>query len=281
MQVCTLPQTDNHASTPPLKFFYRSDAQPTASKHWWLNSLKHWSHPKINYNCIQILLTNSQAVSALPHISSDCAALLNISLAISLDSEIQFVFNRPLFTRQCVRPSSSDCVDANSRRSDPNLSPEVADGVHWPMGVGRGFTGSGVANEPTSPLLCCMPIHKLDMLRKYVGCSDIAPICGHDTITTTNLCEAKWQRFIALTESVGLRNVRMITNLLRKISQQLTFLSTTGQTAQHRILELIPVLCIQPAGDVSHKPGHKLPLLSARPTVTLTTLNRAAINFAA
>jgi len=149
------------------------------------------------------------------------------------------------------------------------------------MGVGRGFTGSGVANEPTSPLLCCMPIHKLDMLRKYVGCSDIAPICGHDTITTTNLCEAKWQRFIASNESVGLRNVRMITNLLRKISQQLTFLSTTGQTAQHRILELIPVLCIQPAGDVSHKPGHKLSLLSARPTVTLTTLNRAATNFAA
>jgi len=35
MQVCTLLQTDNHASTPP--FFYRPDAlpaaQPTASKH--------------------------------------------------------------------------------------------------------------------------------------------------------------------------------------------------------------------------------------------------------
>jgi len=37
MQVCTLLQTDNHASTPPLGFFYRLDAlpaaQPTASKH--------------------------------------------------------------------------------------------------------------------------------------------------------------------------------------------------------------------------------------------------------
>jgi len=36
MQVCTLLQTDNHASTPPLGF-YRLDAlpaaQPTASKH--------------------------------------------------------------------------------------------------------------------------------------------------------------------------------------------------------------------------------------------------------
>ena len=40
MQVCTLLQTDNHASTPPLSF-YRLDAlpaaQPTASKHW-----RHW-----------------------------------------------------------------------------------------------------------------------------------------------------------------------------------------------------------------------------------------------
>jgi len=38
MQVCTSLQTDNHASTPPLSFFYRPDAlpttQPTASKHW-------------------------------------------------------------------------------------------------------------------------------------------------------------------------------------------------------------------------------------------------------
>ena len=37
MQVCTLLQTDNHASTPPFSFFYRPDAlpaaQPTASKH--------------------------------------------------------------------------------------------------------------------------------------------------------------------------------------------------------------------------------------------------------
>jgi len=37
MQVCTLLQTDNHASKPPLSIFYRPDAlpatQPTASKH--------------------------------------------------------------------------------------------------------------------------------------------------------------------------------------------------------------------------------------------------------
>ena len=45
--------------------------------------------------------------------------------------------------------------------------------------------------------------------------------------------------------------------------------------------ELIPVLGSQPAGDMSHKPGDRLPLLSARPAVTPTTLKRAATNFAA
>jgi len=33
---------------------------------------------------------------------------------------------------------------------------------------------------------------------------------------------------------------------------------------------MIPVLGSQPAGDVSHKPGGRLPILSARPTVTLS-----------
>ena len=45
--------------------------------------------------------------------------------------------------------------------------------------------------------------------------------------------------------------------------------------------ELIPVLGSQPAGDVSHKSGGRLPLLSARPAVTPATLKRAATNFAA
>jgi len=41
---------------------------------------------------------------------------------------------------------------------------------------------------------------------------------------------------------------------------------------ERRIPELIPVLGSQPAGDVSHKPSGRLPLLSARPAVTLATL---------
>ena len=50
---------------------------------------------------------------------------------------------------------------------------------------------------------------------------------------------------------------------------------------KHRVPDLIPVLGSQPAGDVSHKPGGRLPLLSARPAVTPATLKRDATNFAA
>jgi len=50
---------------------------------------------------------------------------------------------------------------------------------------------------------------------------------------------------------------------------------------ERRVPELIPVLGSQPAGEVSRKPGGRLPLLSARPAVTPATLKRAAINFAA
>jgi len=37
---------------------------------------------------------------------------------------------------------------------------------------------------------------------------------------------------------------------------------------ERRVPELIPALGSQLAGDVSHKPGGRLPLLSARPAVT-------------
>ena len=51
--------------------------------------------------------------------------------------------------------------------------------------------------------------------------------------------------------------------------------------AQCRVPELIPVIGSQPADDVSHKPGGRLPLLSARPAVTLATFKRATTSFAA
>ena len=50
---------------------------------------------------------------------------------------------------------------------------------------------------------------------------------------------------------------------------------------ERRVPELIPVLGSQPAGDVRHKPGGRLPLLSARSAVTPAALERAAANFAA
>ena len=50
---------------------------------------------------------------------------------------------------------------------------------------------------------------------------------------------------------------------------------------ERRVPELILVLGSQPAGAVSHKPGGRLPLLSARPAVTPATLKNAASNFAA
>ena len=50
---------------------------------------------------------------------------------------------------------------------------------------------------------------------------------------------------------------------------------------ERSVLKLVPVLGSQPAGDVSHKPGGRLQLLSARPAVTPATLKRAATNFAA
>jgi len=70
------------------------------------------------------------------------------------------------------------------------------------------------------------------------------------------------------------------------ILRLLTFLHVKGKGSPYlitdrRVPELIPVLCSQPARDVSHKPGGRLPLLSARPAVTPATLKRAATNFGA
>jgi len=50
---------------------------------------------------------------------------------------------------------------------------------------------------------------------------------------------------------------------------------------ERRVPELIPVFCSQPASDVSHKPGGRLLLLSARPAVTLATLKKADTSFVA
>ena len=50
---------------------------------------------------------------------------------------------------------------------------------------------------------------------------------------------------------------------------------------ERRVLELIPVLGSQPAGDVNHKANGRLPVLAAGPAITLATLKTAATSFAA
>jgi len=56
---------------------------------------------------------------------------------------------------------------------------------------------------------------------------------------------------------------------------------STYSITERMVPELIPVLGSQPAADVSHKRGGRLPLLFARPAVTPATLKRSATNFAA
>ena len=65
--------------------------------------------------------------------------------------------------------------------------------------------------------------------------------------------------------------------------QQSYYLKCTkfGKLILGKIIKLLlfPVLGRQPAGDMSHKPGGRLLLLSARPAVTPASLKKAATNF--
>ena len=56
--------------------------------------------------------------------------------------------------------------------------------------------------------------------------------------------------------------------------------SSPYSITERMVPEVILVLGSQPASDVSHKPGSRLTLLSARPAVIPATLKRAATNFA-
>ena len=68
---------------------------------------------------------------------------------------------------------------------------------------------------------------------------------------------------------------------VRTMKVKLAHTRIIESNTQRRVPEPIPVFGSQPASDVSHKPGGRQPLLSARPAVTLATLKRAATNFAA
>ena len=54
-----------------------------------------------------------------------------------------------------------------------------------------------------------------------------------------------------------------------KFCQDSKSIDSPYSTAERRVPELIPVLGSQPAGDLSHKPGGRLPLLSARTALQL------------
>ena len=71
------------------------------------------------------------------------------------------------------------------------------------------------------------------------------------------------------------------TNITHNTSMLVKGKRSPYSITESTVSELISVLGSQPAGDVSHKPGGRLPLLSARPAVTPTTLKRDATNFAA
>jgi len=70
--------------------------------------------------------------------------------------------------------------------------------------------------------------------------------------------------------------LHFVTALLSKKSKGSPYSLT-----ERRVPELIPVLGSQPAGDVSHKPDGRLPLLSAMAVVTPATLKGAASSSAA
>ena len=52
------------------------------------------------------------------------------------------------------------------------------------------------------------------------------------------------------------------------LRKEALILSLSHTWNEHRILELIPVLGSQPAGERSYKPGGRLPILFVRPAVT-------------
>ena len=103
------------------------------------------------------------------------------------------------------------------------------------------------------------------------------------------------RRFIQGCSGVGTRWNAVPANILeperrsgkyRTVSTQKAMVKGRGigspySITERRVPELIPVLGSQPAGGMSHKPGGRLPLLSARPAVTSATLERAATSEAA
>ena len=99
------------------------------------------------------------------------------------------------------------------------------------------------------------------------------------TVKSTATKRSPFSGYIKVNVAHTVRNSLGCFSHVKNIDLHLHYI--TYSITERRVPELIPVLGSQPAGDVSHKPGGRLPLLSARPAVTLATLKRAATSFAA
>jgi len=91
------------------------------------------------------------------------------------------------------------------------------------------------------------------------------------TLTACALVTRLAATFASLSADTSTRSTQSINSIKKKRSPY--------SITERRVPDLFPALVSQPAGDVSHKPGGRLPLLSARPAVTPATLKRAATNF--
>jgi len=109
------------------------------------------------------------------------------------------------------------------------------------------------------------------LIRAAVGC--MPPCCPHhrraDNMSVKRTCYHRHGRQRApsyCTDSINRRRCEIKKRI-----------GSPYSTAERRVPELIPVRGSQPAGDASHKPGGRLPLLSTRPAVNPVTLKWAAI----
>jgi len=106
---------------------------------------------------------------------------------------------------------------------------------------------------------------------------------------TRCFCHGRWKHFRRRTSAESARSLCLVRLSLRCLTSSTMWVvcyrsSKKGSPysiTERRVPELMLVLGSQPADDVSHKPGGRLPLLSSRPAVTLATLKRAATDFAA
>ena len=111
--------------------------------------------------------------------------------------------------------------------------------------------------------------------------------CEHDETRMQNavkaytvaLCKIKicqmWNKFCHSLQAMSSQLVQSNHIEVPQVSATSTYKKGKGSPysiTECRVPELIPFLGSQPAGDVSYKPSVTLPLLSAKPTVTLATL---------